>query len=285
MSFDLHTHSTVSDGTESPAHVVAEAARAGVAGLALTDHDSSAGWEEARTQAAALGVAFIPGMEITSKTSKISVHMLSYLHDPEHPGMLEINAAARGGRVERAKRICDRLSEDFPLTWDLVLEQVQAETSIGRPHIADALVAAGVVSDRSEAFRRYLHRGTKYFVDQDNPHPVEVVQRVRAAGGVPIIAHAMAGTRGGTLSRAELEELVDAGLAGVEVYHRDNPEPGRQLLLDLAARHDLIVTGSSDYHGARGKPNLLGENTTAADELVRILELGTGSSATGPLPR
>jgi 3',5'-nucleoside bisphosphate phosphatase len=284
MSFDLHTHSTASDGTEPPAHVVAEAARAGVAGLALTDHDSSAGWSEARAEALKQGLAFIPGMEVTSKTANVSVHMLSYLHDPEHPGMLEINAAARGGRMERAKRICDRLSEDFPVTWDLVLEHIRPGTSIGRPHLADALVAAGVVSTRSEAFNKYLHRGTKYFVDQDNPHPVDVVQRIRDAGGVPIIAHAMAGARGGTLTRAELEELVDAGLCGVEVYHRDNPEHGRQLLLDLATRHDLIITGSSDYHGARGKPNLLGENTTEAEQVVRILELGAGSPAIGPLP-
>jgi 3',5'-nucleoside bisphosphate phosphatase len=284
MSFDLHTHSTASDGTEPPAHVVAEAARAGVAGLALTDHDSSAGWAEARAEALKQGVAFIPGMEVTSKTANVSVHMLSYLHDPEHPGMLEINAAARGGRMERAKRICDRLSEDFPVTWDLVLEHIRTDTSIGRPHLADALVAAGVVSSRSEAFNKYLHRGTKYFVDQDNPHPVDVVQRIRAAGGVPIIAHAMADARGGTLTRAELEELVDAGLCGVEVYHRDNPKPGRKLLLDLAARHDLIVTGSSDYHGARGKPNLLGENTTESEQVARILELGAGSPAIGPLP-
>ncbi|NDK32143.1 PHP domain-containing protein [Nesterenkonia haasae] len=284
MSFDLHTHSTVSDGTESPAHVVAEAARAGVTGLALTDHDSSAGWDAARTAAAEHGLGFIPGMEVTSKTSWVSVHMLSYLHDPEHPGMLEINAAARGGRVERAKRICDRLAEDFPITWEVVLEQVQPGTSIGRPHLADALVAVGVVADRSEAFAKYLHRRTKYFVDQDNPHPVEVVQRIRDAGGVPIIAHAMAGARGATLTLAELEELVEAGMCGVEVYHRDNPAEGRQLLLDLAARHDLIVTGSSDYHGTRGKPNLLGENTTEDEQVVRILELGTGCSPSGPLP-
>lgn len=284
MSFDLHTHSTVSDGTESPAHVVAKAARAEVTGLALTDHDSNAGWDEARRSAAAHGIGFIPGMEVTSKTAHVSVHMLSYLHDPEHPGMLEINAAARGGRVERAKRICDRLAEDFPITWDVVLEHVQPGTSIGRPHLADALVSVGVVSDRSEAFAKYLHRRTKYFVDQDNPHPAEVVQRIRDAGGVPIIAHAMAGARGGTLTLEELEELVEAGMCGVEVYHRDNPQQGRQLLLDLADRHDLIVTGSSDYHGTRGKPNRLGENTTADEQVVRILELGTGCSASGPLP-
>lgn len=279
MSFDLHTHSIVSDGTEPPAHVVAEAARAGLTGLALTDHDSVAGWEEARAAAEQHGLAFIPGMEATSKTETANVHMLSYLHDPEDIGMVEINAAARGGRLERAKRICDRLAEDFPITWDIVLEHVGPDASIGRPHLADALVAIGVVESRSAAFDRYLHGRSKYYVSQDNPHPTELIQRIRAAGGVPIIAHAMAGRRGNTLTVAELEELVEAGMLGVEVWHRDNTEEGRQILLDLAARHDLIVTGSSDYHGVIGKPNLLGENTTELDQVARILELGSGTPA------
>lgn len=285
MRFDLHTHSTVSDGTESPAHVVAEAARTGLSGLALTDHDSSAGWDEARAAAEQHGLAFIPGMEVTSQTDWASVHMLSYLHDPADPGMVEINATTRSGRMERAQRICERLAEDFPISWELVLEQVSEGASIGRPHLADALVAAGVVSSRSEAFQRYLHKNSRYYVNQKSPHPTEVVERILAAGGVPIIAHAMAGARGNTLSLAELEELVEAGMLGVEVYHRDNPPQGRQLLLDLAARRNLIVTGSSDYHGAAGKPNLLGENRTGPDQLIRILEAGTGSAASGPLPQ
>ncbi|WP_120003444.1 PHP domain-containing protein [Nesterenkonia muleiensis] len=284
MSFDLHTHSTVSDGTEAPAQVVSEAARAGLTGLALTDHDSHAGWDEARVAAAEHGLVFLPGMEVTSKTAWASVHMLSYLHDPLEPGMVEINAEARGGRVERAKRICERLAEDFPITWELVLEHVSEGASIGRPHLADALVAAGVVENRGEAFERFLHKNSRYYVDQQNPHPAEVVERIRAAGGVPVIAHAMAGGRGNTLSLAELEELVEAGMLGVEVYHRDNTAQGQKLLLDLAARHGLIVTGSSDYHGAVGKPNKLGENTTSVDQLVRILEAGSGNTASGPLP-
>lgn len=284
MSFDLHTHSTVSDGTEDPAHVVDEAARAGLTGLALTDHDSYAGWDEARAAAAERGLAFLPGMEVTSQTGWTSVHMLSYLHDPLEPGMAEINATTRDGRRERAQRICERLAEDFPITWELVLEHVSEGASIGRPHLADALVAAGVVESRSEAFERYLHKNSRYYVNQQSPHPTEVVERIRAAGGVPVIAHAMAGARGNTLSLSELEELVEAGMLGVEVYHRDNSDHGRQLLLDLAKRRDLIVTGSSDYHGTAGKPNLLGENTTRPDQVLRILEAATGSEASGPLP-
>lgn len=284
MRFDLHTHSTVSDGTESPAHVVAEAARAGLSGLALTDHDTFAGWDEARAAALQHGVGFIPGMEVTSQTGWASVHMLSYLHDPEDPGMAEINEDVRNGRWRRAQKICQRMAEDFPITWDLVLEQVSEGASIGRPHLADALVAAGVVENRTEAFNKYLHKNSRYYVSQHSPHPTEVIQRIRAAGGVPVIAHAMAGARGNTVSLDELEEMVDAGMLGVEVYHRDNSEEGRQLLLDLAARRDLIITGSSDYHGAAGKPNLLGENTTDPEQVLRILDAGTGTAAQGPLP-
>lgn len=279
MSFDLHTHSTVSDGTEPPAHVVAEAARAGLEGLALTDHDTTAGWDAARAAAQEYGVVFIPGMEITSRSGSTSVHMLSYLHDPQHVEMVRLNAATRGARVERAKRICERLAEDFPITWDDVLAHVGEDATIGRPHLADALVSAGVVADRSQAFHKYLHKGTKYYVSQDSPHPTEVVATINDAGGVPVIAHAMAAVRGGTLSLAELEELVDAGLRGVEVWHRDNPPQGRQRLLDLARRHDLIVTGSSDYHGTLGKPNRLGENITDPEQVSRIMSLGTGVEA------
>ncbi|NLS09600.1 PHP domain-containing protein [Nesterenkonia sp. MY13] len=279
MSFDLHTHSTASDGTEPPAHVVAEAARAGLRGIALTDHDSTAGWAEALAAAEEHGIGLIPGMEITSKTAAASVHMLSYLHDPEHPGLLELNAATRGGRVERAKHIAERLAEDFPISWELVLEQVEDGASIGRPHIADALVAAGVVRERSEAFDKYIHRSSKYYVGQDSPHPTEVVRRVREAGGVPVIAHAMAGKRGNTLDVDELEELVEAGMLGVEIWHRDNTEEGKQILLDLARRHDLIITGSSDYHGVSGKPNTLGENTTDPEHVARLLEAASGTDA------
>lgn len=284
MSFDLHTHSTVSDGTEPPAQVVAAAARAGLKGIALTDHDSTAGWEPALEAARAHGITFIPGIEITSHTGTTNVHMLSYLHDPNDVGMVELNATMRGGRLERAKRICERLAEDFPITWHDVLSHVGEDATIGRPHLADALVAAGVVAHRSEAFDKYLHKGTKYYVGQDSPHPLEVVETVVRAGGVPVIAHAMASARGGSLSVAELEELVDAGMKGVEVWHRDNPVEGREVLVDLARRRDLVITGSSDYHGVLGKPNRLGENTTDKDQVRRILELGTGTDAYNDIP-
>ncbi|GAA1801820.1 PHP domain-containing protein [Nesterenkonia flava] len=281
MSFDLHTHSLVSDGTQPPADVVAAAARAGLEGIALTDHDTTAGWDEAIAAAQQHGLLLLPGMEITTKTSNgISVHMLSYLHDPEHAGLVAAIAEAREGRVERAKRICALLAEDFPITWDSVVEHVGPDATIGRPHLADALVAAGVVGTRSEAFQKYLHSRSRYYVPQDNISPTAAIRLVLEAGGIPVLAHGMASSRGRTVSVDQLEEMIEAGLAGVEVWHRDNPDQGRELLLDLARRHDLLTTGSSDYHGD-GKPNPIGENTTDAATVAHILERATGSPAYG----
>ncbi|GAA3063198.1 MULTISPECIES: PHP domain-containing protein [Actinomycetes] len=284
MGVDLHTHSYCSDGTQSPADVVATAARAGLDGLALTDHDTTVGWAEAMRAAQEHGILLIPGMEITTLTDdRISVHMLSYLHDPHHEGLARAIRDARTGRVTRAQRMAERLSVDFPLSWDDVLEQVADGATVGRPHLADALVAIGAVADRQEAFDRLLFRGSPYYVSQENMHPTTAIRLVREAGGVPVIAHSMASTRGRTVSMDQLEEMIEVGLAGVEVWHRDNPPDGRRILLDLARRHDLLTTGSSDYHGA-GKPNLIGENTTDLDTVAELLDLATGSPAYGRLP-
>lgn len=282
MPFDLHTHSFVSDGTQSPADVVQAAAQAGLTGLALTDHDTTAGWEEAAAQARASGVALVPGMEVScASDTGISVHLLSYLHDPTAPALVEEIGRARRARVTRAQRMTERLSADFPITWEDVLEHSTPEATIGRPHIADALVSAGVVGTRSEAFAGILTGRSKYYVPHYAPDPVDAVRLVREAGGVPVFAHPMASARGRVVGPEVFEAMIDAGLAGVEVHHRDNPEAGRAWLLDLAARHDLLVTGSSDYHGA-GKPNRIGENTTPDAVVERIAELATGTEIIRP---
>lgn len=279
MLIDLHAHSNVSDGTESPADLMAAAARAGVDVLALTDHDQTAGWDEARTAAAHLGVGFVPGMEITCHTRNgISVHLLSYLHDPAYQPLLDELHLTRTARETRAQRIVGLLSEDFPISWELVQEHTQPGSTVGRPHIADALVSAGVVINRDEAFASMLSARSRYYVSHPAIDPVDAVRLVREAGGVPVFAHPMASQRGRVVPPEDFDELIEAGLAGLEVHHRDNSAEGRRFLLQLAARHDLIVTGSSDYHG-RGKPNRLGENFTSPHMLQRILSEGTGSPA------
>ncbi|MFJ2662138.1 PHP domain-containing protein [Arthrobacter koreensis] len=282
MRIDLHTHSNVSDGTEAPGAVMASAAAAGLDAVALTDHDSTAGWGEAAEAARALGLTFIPGMEVSCRTDNgISVHVLSYLHDPAHPGLLAEIAKSRSARVSRAERMVERLAEDYPISWADVQEQVAPGATIGRPHIADALVAAGVVPSRSAAFAGILTGRSRYFVAHYAPDPAHAVRLIRDAGGVPVFAHPEASARGRVVGEQTYLEMIDAGLAGLEIEHRDNPEDGRTYLRRLAAEHSLLVTGSSDYHGT-GKPNLLGENTTSAEVLERIAELGTGTPVVRP---
>lgn len=282
MRIDLHAHSNVSDGTEPPADVMASAARAGLDVVALTDHDSTDGWAEASAAALENGVALVPGMEVSCRTELgISVHLLSYLHDPAHPGLLEEITKAKDARLIRAERMVTLLAEDYPLTWDDVIHHVAPGATLGRPHIADALVAAGVVSDRAEAFSSILTSRSRYFVQHYAPDPATAVELVRAAGGVPVFAHPVASARGRVVGEHTYREMIDAGLAGLEIDHRDNPAEGRAFLRKLAERHGLLVTGSSDYHGT-GKPNLLGENLTTPEVLARIEEIATGTPVVRP---
>ncbi|SDP02562.1 hypothetical protein SAMN04487914_10281 [Arthrobacter sp. ok909] len=278
MRIDLHAHSNVSDGTQAPADVVESAAGAGLDVVALTDHDSTDGWAEAAVAARKSGVALVPGMEISCRTREgISVHLLSYLHDPAHPGLLEEITKAKEARHTRAQKMVTLLAEDYPLTWDDVIHHVAPGATLGRPHIADALVAAGVVEDRAEAFNSILTSHSRYWVQHYAPDPALAVELVRDAGGVPVFAHPVASARGRIVGEGTYREMIDAGLAGLEIYHRDNPEEGRVFLRRIAERYGLLVTGSSDYHGA-GKPNLLGENLTSPEVFARIEELGTGSA-------
>ncbi|MDK1359602.1 PHP domain-containing protein [Arthrobacter sp. zg-Y1219] len=282
MRIDLHTHSTVSDGTQPPAAVMKSAKEAGLDVVALTDHDSTAGWAEAGEAARSMGLTLVPGMEVSCRSREgISVHVLSYLHDPAHPGLLAEIARSRSARVSRAELMVQRLAEDFPINWELVQEHVAPGATIGRPHIADALVAAGVVPNRSAAFSGILTARSRYFVAHYAPDPARAVELIREAGGVPVFAHPVASSRGRVVGEQTFADMIDAGLLGVEADHRDNPVEGRAWLRQLAAKNSLLVTGSSDYHGT-GKPNLLGEFTTAPDVLEQITALATGSPVISP---
>lgn len=280
MRTDLHTHSTVSDGTQSPAEVVAAAREAGLDVLALTDHDSTGGWAEAADAARRLGVRLVPGMEVSCGIEGVSVHLLSYLHDPDDAGLAAEVDEARDSRHHRAERIVELLARDVDVSWGDVEEQVAEGATIGRPHIADALVARGIVRDREEAFAGLLSSRGPYYVRHYAPDPVRAVRLVVAAGGVPVMAHPLARRRGRVVDDAVIEQMADAGLAGLEVYHRDHDHAEREHLLALARRLDLLVTGSSDYHGA-GKPNRLGENTTDDEVLAEIERRATGSAVVG----
>lgn len=271
---DLHTHSSASDGTDPPARVVADAAAAGLTVVALTDHDTTVGWEPAAAAAVEHGIALVRGTEISTRAHGVSVHLLSYLQDPTHPALLGEMDLTRESRLTRARRMAELLGEDFPITWDDVVAQTGPGATVGRPHLADALVAAGVVATRDEAFATVLQPGTRYYVPHHAPEAAVAVRAVRAAGGVPVLAHPGAAMRGRVVPDSTIEELADAGLAGLEVDHRDHDEPTRDRLRALARSLGLLVTGSSDYHG-RGKLNRLGENTTSPESLAAIEEQGT----------
>jgi predicted metal-dependent phosphoesterase TrpH len=279
-SIDLHAHSSVSDGTESPAELVAAGVAAGLGVLAITDHDSTAGWVPAFEAAEGTGLTVLPGMELSTQLQGASVHILAYLIDPAHPGLLAETEKIRAERLHRAEAMVQRIAVDYALDWDDVLAQAAPGATLGRPHIADALVARGHVADRTAAFQSILHWQGGYYRSHEAPKPLEGIELIIAAGGVPVLAHP--GGRGPDrlFDDKRTKAMVDAGLAGVEVGHRDNPPAARVKWAEVARRYDLIVTGSSDYHGL-GKPNVLAENTTTPDAYARIVELGTGASPFG----
>lgn len=275
---DLHTHSSVSDGTETPAELVRAAVAAGLGTVAITDHDSTAGWDEAFAAAEGTGITVVPGMELSTRRGWRSIHLLAYLVDPENLDLREETLRIREARLTRAESIVARLAADFDIAWADVVAQTSDGTTVGRPHIADALVARGAAADRSAAFRDILHPRFGYYEPHYAPDPLTAIALVRAAGGVPVLAHPA--TRGidDVISRQNLGILVDAGLFGLELRHRENRPDAVARLVEHADHFGLEVTGSSDYHGA-GKPNRLAENTTEPEVLDRILEQGTGAKA------
>jgi hypothetical protein len=281
MAIDLHTHSTASDGTDSPGKVVADAKAAGLDVVALTDHDTVSGWAEAEESAREHGIALVRGAELSSRATvqdhgaarSRSVHMLSYLHDPSNAALHDECEKVRSARRDRALRMVELLARDYPITWDDVVAETAVGTTVGRPHLADALVRGGYVADRAEAFATVLRPGSPYYVPHYAPPALEVVATVRAAGGVPVLAHPAAARQGPVVDDATIAAMADAGLAGLEVDHRDHTPEQRVRLAALADRLGIFTTGSSDYHGA-GKPNRLGENTTAPHVLEQIEEAG-----------
>ncbi|MCU1514861.1 MAG: hypothetical protein JWO10_1951 [Microbacteriaceae bacterium] len=274
---DLHTHSSVSDGTESPTELIHAAVAAGLGTVAITDHDSTSGWHEAFEAAAGTGLTVIPGMELSTNYGPASVHMLAYLFDPLDGGIIAESARIRDGRLHRAERIVNNISVDYALTWDDVLAQSTDGGTVGRPHIADALIARGHVASREEAFGSILNWLGPYYEKYYAPSTLEGVETVVRAGGVAVLAHPATHGRYRVLDERTVSNLVDAGLSGLEIGHRDNTPDGKERLYELARKYDLLVTGSSDYHGL-GKPNRLAENTTEPAVLEQIIARATGTT-------
>lgn len=281
MRIDLHTHSTYSDGTGSPAQVVREGAAAGLDVLALTDHDTAAGWSQAHRAGLEAGVSVVPGIEVSCRSLGSSVHVLAYLVDPEAEEFRSEIDHARQARTGRLRKMADLLIQDGYLdSFDEVLAHVGEGATLGRPHLADAMVANGRYANRDEAFAGVLSSSSRYYVGHYAPDPVRAVEVIRAGGGVPVLAHPLASARGRIVGEDVIEAMATAGLAGIEVEHRDHTPADRIRAAEIAQRLGLLQTGSSDYHGT-GKPNRLGENTTSPGVLDAILQEGTGVGLLG----
>ncbi len=267
---DLHAHTTCSDGTDTPLALVKKAAASGITVLGVTDHDSTSGWTEA-TSALHGNLQLALGAEVSCLTTDgISVHMLGLLFDGENQALQQLLSDSRDTRIPRMKKMIENLQA---AGYEISLEDVQAATpdgaTVGRPHLADALVAKKIVKSRDEAFTDLLHNDSPYFVSHFAPKPEDAIKAIRVAGGVAVIAHPFASRRGQTLDANAFAPLVAAGLNGIEVFHRDQSADERLQLLAVASELGLVVTGSSDYHGT-GKLNQLGENTTAQAEWERL---------------
>jgi predicted metal-dependent phosphoesterase TrpH len=285
VKIDLHTHSAFSDGRESVAEVFQCAAQAGLDVVALTDHDTTDGWQIAEVEAAKHRLSFVPGIELTTNHHDISVHLLAYLPSAEYEPLQIAMAEVRAARETRIERYVENLRAhpDYEnLTLESVLAEVREEgKSVGRPHIADAMVTLRIFDHRNKAFEGPLDKSADFYVPSAGIPTVEAIKMVRAAGGVPVMAHPMARADKEIVitdrHRMHFLELIHAGLAGFEVNHREVGEVPRAWLMGLVDEFDLVYTGSSDYHGLTGKDNRLGENTTSLEMLKRIEAQATGT--------
>ncbi|MFG3104679.1 PHP domain-containing protein [Streptomyces sp. NPDC048182] len=276
MRIDLHTHSTASDGTDTPAVLVAKAAAAGLDVVALTDHDTTRGHAEALA-ALPEGLILVTGAELSCRLDGVSMHLLAYLFDPEEPALLAERELVRDDRVPRARAMVARLNDlGVPVTWEQVA-RIAGDGSVGRPHVASALVELGVVPSVGDAFTEdWLADGGRAHVAKHETDPFEAVRLVKAAGGVTVFAHPAAAKRGRTVPESAIAELAGAGLDGIEVDHMDHDADTRARLRGLAADLGLLVTGSSDYHGSR-KACALGEYTTDPEVYGEITRRAFGA--------
>jgi predicted metal-dependent phosphoesterase TrpH len=279
VRIDLHTHSSVSDGTDTPAEVIAAAAAAGLDVVALTDHDTTAGWAAA-ADARPAGLTIVPGMELScrffpSDQPAIAVHLLAYLFDPLHPAFAAERVRLREERLSRGERIVAGLAADgYPVAWAEIVARSQGGV-VGRPHIARALVDAGVVESVDHAFATLLHHRSPYYAHKADTDVLDGIRLVRAAGGVPVFAHGLATKRGRVVGDDAIAAMTAAGLLGLEVDHPDHTPGQRAYLRALADGLGLIRTGSSDYHGTN-KSTPIAACTTEPDQYEALLAAGTG---------
>jgi len=276
VRIDLHCHSTASDGTDTPAELVRNAAAAGLDVVALTDHDTTRGYAAAMA-ALPVGLTLVTGAELSCRIGGGAMHLLAYLFDPEEPALLAERELVRDDRVPRARGMVARLQElGVPVTWEQVA-RIAGDGSVGRPHVATALVELGVVASVDDAFTGdWLADGGRAYVEKHETDPFEAIRLVKGAGGVTVFAHPGASKRGHTVPESAIAEMAAAGLDGIEVDHMDHDEDTRVRLRGLAKELGLLTTGSSDYHGSR-KTVALGEYTTDPEVYGEITRRATGA--------
>jgi predicted metal-dependent phosphoesterase TrpH len=282
VRIDLHTHSAASDGTDNPAGLVAAAAAAGLDVVALTDHDTTAGWNEAAS-ALPEGLRLVRGAELSCTSDDghggyATVHLLAYLFDPEASAFAEERARLRVRRRRRLYRMAELMAADgLPVDPDELLGSLPEDSPAGRPHLAMVLIEAGLVGSVTEAFDKYLRGGGPYHVGREQTPVREAIEMVTASGGVPVLAHAFARSYGPVVTPEVITDLAGVGLAGVEVDHPGHDTRDREALRVLAAANGLLATGSSDYHGTN-KAVGLGQETTHPDMLDALLSRASGAA-------
>ncbi len=277
MRADLHSHSTASDGTCPPAEVMRRARAAALDVIALTDHDTVAGHDEAR-RALPAGLTLVPGMELSCRFDGHSVHLLGYLFDPDHAGLAAECARIRESRVQRARAMVDRLAElGVPVTWEQV-SAIAGDGVVGRPHIARAMVEAGVIESPDQAFGpEWIGPGGRAHVTRYALDPARAVTLIRAAGGVAVLAHPRVAARGWTVPDDVIAGLAAAGLSGIEVWHPDQDPAQRAELQALASRLGLVASGGSDDHGGLTGYRI-GSATITPDAYEALISQATGAS-------
>lgn len=285
MTIDLHTHTTYSDGTDDPKAWMAAADAAGVTTLAITDHDTTDGWAAA-VEARRPHITLVRGAELSTHVTvgdrRYSIHLLAYLFDPDDAPLAAELRRLRADRLQRGLEMVDRMvAGGLPISRQQVLE-IAAGAPVGRPHIGRALMTAGLVTSVSEAFATYLSGRGPYYVAKADTELAPAVALVRAAGGVPVLAHPRSRGAAAITDEAMIRASVDAGLAGIEVDHPDHDAAARAELTELATRFGLIRTGSSDYHGSN-KTLAIGQETTSEAALAAIVDASSGiTTPVGP---
>jgi 3',5'-nucleoside bisphosphate phosphatase len=265
---DLHLHTTCSDGIHSPAGVVALAHAAGVAVLAITDHDTMAGVAEAQRAALELGVRVIPGVEVSVEFDRQDIHVLAYFPDSTNGGLQTLLCDLRRARQRRLDRMLGRLRQlGLPLRRSDVMAQAPPSGPVGRPHLAQALVARGWVENYNDAFRYYLASEAPAYLPNHTPEPEEVLSVLRQAGGIPVLAHPSC-----YQGRAVLDRFLSAGIMGLEVYHPRNDPAEVEFLKKEAERRGLLITGGSDYHGNGRGDTAPGSVGLGVEHLARLDE-------------